>query len=47
MRSVGLIVAFVLALSTPASAAGNVRIQQRDGAIRTYTGVTFKIANKR
>ncbi|HLY03889.1 MAG TPA: hypothetical protein VKR56_15495 [Candidatus Cybelea sp.] len=47
MRPVGLIViAFVLAVSAPASATGNVRIQQRDGSTQTYTGVTFKIANK-
>ncbi len=41
-----IVVAFVLALSAPASATGNVKIQQRDGSIRTYTGVTFKIASK-
>jgi hypothetical protein len=47
MRQIGLIVvAFVLAMSAPASATGNVRIQQRDGSIQTYTGVTFKVANK-
>jgi hypothetical protein len=47
MRPVGLIVAaFVLALSAPTSATGNVRIQHTDGSVRTYTGVTFKVANK-
>jgi hypothetical protein len=47
MRPVGLIVAaFVLALSAPASATGNVRIQQSDGSVQTYTGVTMKVANK-
>jgi hypothetical protein len=46
MRQVGLIVVFVLALSAPASATGNVRIQQRDGSTQTYTDVTFKVANK-
>jgi hypothetical protein len=47
MKPVGLIVvAFVLGLSAPASATGNVRIQQRDGSVQTYTGVTLKAANK-
>ncbi|MGA8797982.1 MAG: hypothetical protein WB526_13080 [Candidatus Cybelea sp.] len=47
MKPVGLIVvAFILALSAPALATGNVRIQQRDGSVQTYTGVTLKVANK-
>jgi hypothetical protein len=47
MKSVGLIViAVMLALSAPASATGTVRIQQRDGSVQTYTGVTLKAANK-
>ncbi len=47
MRSVGLIfAAFVLALSAPAWATGNLRIQQSDGSVQTYTGVTMKVANK-
>jgi hypothetical protein len=47
MKPVGLIVvAFILGLSAPASATGNVRIQQRDGSVQTYTGVTLKAANK-
>jgi hypothetical protein len=48
MRPGGLIVAgFVLALSAPALATGNVRIQQSDGSVQTYTGVTMKVANKK
>ncbi len=48
MRLRGLIVAgFVLALSAPALATGNVRIQQSDGSVQTYTGVTMKVANKK
>jgi hypothetical protein len=47
MRPVGLIViAFMLGLSAPALATGSVRIQQRDGSVQTYTGVTLKVANK-
>jgi hypothetical protein len=47
MRPVGLIVtAFMLASSAPAFATGTVRIQQRDGTVQTYTGVTLKVANK-
>jgi hypothetical protein len=47
MRPAGLIVtAFVVALSAPALATGTVRIQQRDGSVQTYTGVTLKVANK-
>ncbi len=47
MKAVGLIVAaLVLASSAPALAAGTVSIQQRDGSVRTYTGVTLKAANK-
>ena len=47
MKPVGLIVfAFILALSAPALATGNVRIQQRDGSVQTYTGVTLKVTNK-
>jgi hypothetical protein len=47
MKPVGLIViAFMLALSTPALATGTVRIQQSDGSVQTYTGVTLKVANK-
>jgi hypothetical protein len=47
MRPVGLIVtAFILALSAPALATGTVRIQQRDGSVQTYTGVTLKVANR-
>src|SRR5580692_6573502 len=38
--------ALVLALSAPASATGNVRIQQRDGSVKTYTGVILKVAHK-
>jgi hypothetical protein len=50
------VIAFALALSTavaivtvpsaPALATGSVRIQQRDGSVQTYTGVTLKVANK-
>lgn len=48
MRSIGLIViAFVLAVGASASATGNVRIQQSDGSVQTYTGVTLKVANKK
>ncbi|MGA7201538.1 MAG: hypothetical protein WBX26_06900 [Candidatus Cybelea sp.] len=47
MRPVGLIViAFMLGLCAPALATGSVRIQQRDGSVQTYTGVTLKVANK-
>jgi hypothetical protein len=47
MRPVALIVvAFMLALSAPASATGTVRIQQKDGSVQTYTGVALKVANK-
>jgi hypothetical protein len=47
MRSLVLIVTvFVLALTAPASATGTVRIQQRDGTVQTYTGVTLKVSNK-
>jgi hypothetical protein len=47
MKPVGLIViALVLGLSAPASATGTVRIQQRDGSVQTYTGVTLKAANR-
>ncbi len=47
MKPVGLIViAIVFALSAPASATGTVSIQQRDGSVQTYTGVTLKAANK-
>ena len=47
MRPVGLVVAaLVLAMSAPALATGNVRIQQSDGSVKTYTGVTMKVANK-
>jgi hypothetical protein len=48
VKPLGLIViALVFALSAPASATGTVRIQQRDGSVQTYTGVTLKVANKR
>lgn len=48
MRHAGPIVAaFVLVLAAPALATGNVRIQQSDGSVQTYTGVTMKIANKK
>jgi hypothetical protein len=47
MKPAGLIViALVVALSGPASATGTVRIQQRDGSVQTYTGVTLKAASK-
>jgi hypothetical protein len=47
MKLVGaIVVALVLALSAPASATGTVRIQQRDGSVRSYTGVTLKAANR-
>lgn len=36
----------VLALSAPALATGTVRIQQRDGSVKTYAGVTMKVAHK-
>lgn len=47
-------VAFAVALgatiaivpSAPALASGTVRIQQRDGSVKTYTGVILKVANK-
>lgn len=38
--------AFVLALSAPALATGNVRIQQKDGSVKTYSGVIMKVANR-
>jgi len=49
-----MVVAFALVLSAayaivpsaPALASGSVQIQQRDGSIQTYTGVTLKVANK-
>jgi hypothetical protein len=47
MRHAGpIVVAFVLVLAAPALATGNVRIQQSDGSVQTYTGVKMKIANK-
>jgi hypothetical protein len=47
MKPVGpIVIALVLALSAPALATGTVRIQQRDGSVQTYTGVTLKVANK-
>jgi hypothetical protein len=47
MKPVGpIVVALLLVLSAPASAKGTVRIQQRDGSVQTYTGVTLKAANK-
>jgi len=47
VKSVGLLViAFVFAMTAPASATGTVRIQQRDGSVQTYTGVTLKVANR-
>jgi hypothetical protein len=47
MKPVGpIVIALVLALSEPALAMGTVRIQQRDGSVQTYTGVTLKVANK-
>lgn len=48
MKRVGVIViAFVLALTAQAPATGTVRIQQSDGSVQTYTGVTMKVANKK
>jgi hypothetical protein len=48
MRSGGWIVApLVLATSASASATGNVRIQQSNGSVQTYTGVTMQVANKK
>ncbi len=35
-----------LALSAGALATGNVRIQQKDGSVQAYSGVTFKVANR-
>lgn len=47
MKPAGLIIAaLVLAVSAPALATGTVRIQQRDGSVQTYTGVTLKAANR-
>lgn len=48
MKRVGVIViAFVLALTAHASATGTVRIQQSDGSVQTYTGVTMRVKNKK
>ena len=38
--------AIAIVPSAPASAAGNVRIQQRDGSVKTYSGVILKVANR-
>lgn len=47
MRHAGLsVAAFMLVLTAPALATGNVRMQQSDGSVQTYTGVGMKIANK-
>jgi hypothetical protein len=46
MRLFGLMAALMLALSAPALATGNLRIQQNDGTVKTYSGVIMKVANK-
>jgi hypothetical protein len=46
MKAAGFIlIALFLVSGRPASASGQVRIQQSDGSIKTYTGVTMKVAN--
>ena len=48
MRRIGLLVAaLVFGLSLPAGATGNVRIQQGDGSVQTYTGVTMRIGDRK
>ena len=39
--------AMAIVPSAPASATGSVRIQQREGSVKTYNGVTLKVANKK
>ncbi|HEY1656698.1 MAG TPA: hypothetical protein VGF86_16455 [Candidatus Tumulicola sp.] len=47
MKLAGLIAAgIVLSLTTPAWAAGTVRIQQSNDTVQTYTNVNLKIVNK-
>lgn len=47
MKSAGpMTVALALALAAPALATGNVRIQQNDGSVQNYTGVSMKIVGK-
>jgi hypothetical protein len=38
--------ALLLVSSAPAGATGNVRIQQGNGSVKTYPGVTFKVAKR-
>ncbi len=38
--------AFAIVASAPASASGIVRIQQRDGDVKTYPGVVMKVGHK-
>jgi hypothetical protein len=46
MRTTLLIAAMVFGLGAPALASGTVRIQQSNGTVQTYTGVTFRVVNK-
>jgi hypothetical protein len=36
----------LLASSAPASATGTLRIQQRDGSVKSYSGVIMKVSNR-
>ncbi len=45
-RIVPLVAACVLAAAAPALAAGTVLIQHQDGSTKTYSGVTFAVADK-
>ncbi len=44
--AVVLAAAFAIVPSAPASATGTVRIQQRDGDVKTYPGVIMKVGHK-
>jgi hypothetical protein len=47
MKAAGfLVVALLLASLAPASATGMVRIQQRDGSVKSYAGVIMKATDK-
>jgi hypothetical protein len=46
MKAAVFLAALLLASLAPASATGTVRIQQRDGSVKSYAGVIMKVANK-
>ncbi len=44
--AVALAATFAIVPSAPAMATGTVRIQQRDGSVKTYDGVIMKVGHK-